>query len=477
MDDFQKMTSKREQDNQNQNHIEGTAREIFDTEPEQTQKTQANQTTQAEPKEQTTQNNQQTQMNQQQQTQVNKQETYYKEAVKKPKKKKTQWGKFVAGTLIVSIAGGASIGGSYALMQDALADNHAIMQVPVTQTQTASVAQPVATVSKSTGDTYSAVEIIKAVKPTVVSISTQVVSETQYFGTFKVPYEAKGMGSGVVFYSDDDRVAIATNNHVIEDATSIFVTIGEGEDEVSVPAKVVGTKSEADLAVITISWDDLTKEGIKTVHVAQFGDSDALEVGDPVIAIGNAMGMGISATDGIISMTEQSIIIEESELAVLQTSAAINSGNSGGALVNAAGEVIGINTAKYNSSNAEGMGYAIPSNEIVPTIETLLLNGTQPKPFVGITGTSITAENAALYRLPVGALIMEVTEGGPADKAGMEVGDIVTQFNGQTVLNMEVFIELVSNSEVGKEVEICVLRNGNEAHDLKIVIGDKNQLS
>lgn len=458
MDDFQKMTSKKEQEN----HIEGTAREILDTEPERSK---------ARPIEP----NQQPQMNQQQQTQANKQETYYKEAVKKPKKKKTQWGKFVAGTLIVSIAGGASIGGSYALVQDALTDNHAIMQVPVTQT--APIAQPVATVSKSTGDTYSAVEIIKAVKPTVVSISTQVVSETQYFGTFKVPYEAKGMGSGVVFYSDDDRVAIATNNHVIEDATSIFVTIGEGEEEVSVPAKVVGTKSEADLAVITISWDDLAKEGIKTVHVAQFGDSDDLEVGDPVIAIGNAMGMGISATDGIISMTEQSIIIEESELAVLQTSAAINSGNSGGALVNASGEVIGINTAKYNSSNAEGMGYAIPSNEIVPTIETLLLNGTQPKPFVGITGTSITAENAALYRLPVGALIMEVTEDGPADKAGMEVGDIVTQFNGQTVLNMEVFIELVSSSEVGKEVEICVLRNGNEAYDLKIVIGDKNNLS
>ncbi len=390
--------------------------------------------------------------------------SYYKEELKKPIRKKNAFSRFIAATLIVSVAGGASIGAGYGYVKYSMETPETVTKVPV-------VAQPVVSQAQSQTPIYSAVEVIKAVKPTVVSISTQTVGQTQYFGTFTIPYESQSAGSGVVFYSDNDRVAIATNNHVIDNTTEIFVTFDE---DITVPAKVVGTKSESDLAVIVVNWDDLEAQEMYNVSVATFGDSDILEVGSPVFAIGNAMGEGISATDGIISMTEQSIIIDESQLSVLQTSAAINGGNSGGALVNASGEVIGINTAKYNPLQAEGMGYAIPSNEFVPIIEDLLLNGTMPKPYIGVTGTSITTENAVLYRLPVGALIMEVVEGGPADLAGLMVGDIVTQVNGKTVMGMETLITIVNELEVGTAVDVHVVRDTSESVDLTLVVGDKN---
>lgn len=387
-------------------------------------------------------------------------EYHYEEQVKKTPRMKKNWTKFIAGCLIVSIAGGASIGAGYGAVT-------ALMQDEPTVTNATVFAEKV-----SSTNAVSAVDIIKSVKPSVVSISTKVSGTTEYFGSFSVPYESNGVGSGVIFFSDDSKIAIATNNHVIADATSIFITL---DGDVSVPAKVVGTKSESDLAVITASWEDLKKAGVKNVTVATFGDSDELEVGESVIAIGNAMGMGLSATDGMISMTEQTINVDGNELTVLQTSAAINGGNSGGALVNSAGEVIGINTAKYNSSMAEGMGYAIPSNVIGPIVDELLENGTMPKPFIGIKGTGITTDNAGLYKLPVGALIMEVTEGGPAAEAGIMVGDIVTEFNGKTVMDMNTLADLVGETTVGDRVMVHVVRNGETGHDLELVVADKNQ--
>ncbi len=328
----------------------------------------------------------------------------------------------------------------------------------------------------ATSPCLSAVDIIKAVKPSVVSISTKFSGQAQYIGPFTIPYEGKGAGSGVVFYADADKIAIVTNNHVVEDADDIYVIFDSDNsgEEKSVTAKLIGSKSESDIAVLTISQSELKKAGINDVTVATFGDSDTLEVGDAVIAIGNAMGKGISATDGIISMTEQSIKVDGNILNVLQTSAAINGGNSGGALVNSSGQVIGINTAKYNDSMAEGMGYAIPSNEITPIATELLELGTQPKPYIGVTGTSITTDNADLYRLPVGALIMEVNEGGPAEAAGLQVGDIVTEYNGKTVMDMDTLVELVNATEIGDTVVMHIVRDGKEGMDLNLTIQDKN---
>lgn len=386
-------------------------------------------------------------------------EYHYEEKVKKAPKKKKGWSKFIVGCLIVSLGGGAGIGAGYGLVSHAFQGRTSVSAVPSNTKKT------------SSGDVYSAKEIVKAVKPSVVSVSTKISGTTQYFGAITVPYESQGAGSGVIFYSDDTRVAIATNNHVIENANSIYVTF---EGDINVPAKVIGTKSESDLAVLTVSWEDLNKAGVEQVTTAVFGDSEALEVGEEVIAIGNAMGMGLSATDGIISMTGQTINVDGNSLNVLQTSAAINSGNSGGALVNSAGEVIGINTAKYNSSMVEGMGYAIPSNYIKPIVEELLETGTQPKPYIGITGTNITEETSPMYKLPVGALILEVTEGSPADKAGMQVGDVITKYNGKTVMDMDSLVEMVNASEIGKTVDVHVVRDGSQSIDLKVKISDKN---
>lgn len=385
-------------------------------------------------------------------------EYHYEEQVKKAPQKKRGWAKLIVACLIVSIVGGMSMGAGYGLVQYGL------------RGKGGSSAPAVVASGTAVKNSYSKKDIIRAVKPSVVSISTKVTGVTQYFGAFSVPYEASGAGSGVVFYSDENRVAIATNNHVIEDANSVYVTFN---GDVSVPAKVIGTKSDSDLAVLTVSWSDLQENGIDHVTTAVFGDSDALEVGDEVIAIGNAMGQGISATDGIISMTEQSISVDGNMLSVLQTSAAINSGNSGGALVNSAGEVIGINTAKYNSSMAEGMGYAIPSNVITPIVEELLQTGTQPKPYIGITGTSITEATAPSYELPVGALIMEIVENGPADRAGLEVGDVITAFNGSAVTSMDKLIELVSQVEIGSTVQVKAVRNGKPVQ-MQLTIADKN---
>jgi len=386
-------------------------------------------------------------------------EYHYEEQVKKPVKKKKGWARFLAGCLVIGIAGGGSIGAGYGLVDKLMTGRNAVSGTP-------------AGVQKaSSGEIYSAVDIVKAVKPSVVSVSTKISGVTSYWGAFSIPYESEGAGSGVIFYSDDSRVAIATNNHVVEGAKTIYVTF---EGDISVPAKVIGTRSESDLAVLTVSWNDLNDAGIEQVTTAVFGDSDALEVGSEVIAIGNAMGMGLSATDGIISMKEQTINVDGNQLGVLQTSAAINSGNSGGALVNASGEVIGINTAKYNSAMVEGMGYAIPSNYITPIVEELLKTGTQPKPYIGISGTDITEEMAPMYKLPVGALVLEVVEGSPAADAGLQVGDVITQFNGQTIMDMDALVEQVGQAEIGSVVEMYVIRNGNEGVELQIEIADKN---
>ena len=386
-------------------------------------------------------------------------EYHYEEKVKRPRKKERKhgWAKLIAGCLIVSIVGGSAVGVSYSAAQNHFQKQNGTEIVSASNTES---------VSYLTSG-LSTVDIVKKVKPSVVSVSTTTTGVTQYMGHFTVPYEAEGAGSGVIFYSDTDKVAIATNNHVIEEANSIYVTF---EGDISVAAKVVGTKSESDLAVLTVSWSDLKKAGIEKVSTATFGDSDDLQVGECVIAIGNAMGMGLSATDGIVSMKEQTINVDGNSLTVLQTSAAINSGNSGGALVNSKGEVIGINTAKYNSSMAEGMGYAIPSNYIKPVVEQLLETGTQPKPYIGITGT-----NASLYNLPVGALVLEVEEDGPAAKAGLQSGDIITIFNGKDIKDMDSLVSALDGLEVGKKVELTIVRDNKQNKTLQISIADKNK--
>lgn len=396
-------------------------------------------------------------------------ECFYNETVKTKKKKtRNSIKKLIAACVVVGVAGG-SIGAGYSVTENLMFPKSQNEVVP-SSVNTSNTPSYVQTASSQSG--ASAVDIIKAVTPSVVSISTIVQGRASYFGGFVVPYEGKGAGSGVIFYQDDERVAIATNNHVVGDATEIQVTFNE---DTTVPAKVVGTDSSTDLAVISVAKEDLTDAGIDSVKVATFGDSDAVEVGESVIAIGNALGEGKTATSGMVSAVGKELDIDGKKMKLIQTDAAINPGNSGGALVNSRGEVIGINTIKIANEEVEGMGYAIPSNVISPIVETLLTDGSIPKPYLGIVGSNITGDLAQLYQLPVGVLVREVVSGGSADKAGIREGDIIIEFAEQKIMSMEKLVDILAEQKVGDKVTARIIRDGETAKDVTVTILDANK--
>ena len=212
--------------------------------------------------------------------------------------------------------------------------------------------------------------------------------------------------------------------------------------------------------------------------IAVFDDSGNIKLGEPVIAIGNSLGEGKTTTGGMISAENKKITVEGKELEVIQTDAAINPGNSGGALVDYSGAVIGINTAKKfttsSGSTAEGVGYAIPSSIAVPILTEIMETGTVEKPYLGITGQDITDQLSSLYRLPVGVLVTSVASGGSADEAGIQQGDVIVSYNGNTVLDMDMLTAYVSESEVGEEVSIGIVRNGDTSVDVTAVLGNIN---
>ena len=397
-------------------------------------------------------------------------ETFYNETVKQSKSNNKQksysFRKIIVACLVISIAGGSSMGAGYSIMQNFLIDN----KNNVNFNENVSKVTTAQTVSETSNDIVS---IIRSVRPSVVSINTITQKNTSYFGGITIPYEAEGAGSGVIFYEDENIIAIVTNYHVIEGATNISVSIEGAKDDVF--AQIAGTDSSSDLAVITVNKTELSKVGINEVVVATFGDSDQLEAGESVIAIGNALGEGITTSGGMISATNKNIQIGDIELDVIQTDAAINPGNSGGALIDINGNIIGINTAKAFEEAVEGMGYAIPSNTVIPIINKLLTDGTIPKPFLGITGTEISGNLANLYGLPIGVLVSEVIPGGSADKAGVQAGDIITDFAGKKIMTMDNLIDTLSTQSVGTEVDIRIIRNGDTPMTFKVMILDANK--
>ncbi|MGE4214695.1 MAG: S1C family serine protease [Anaerotignaceae bacterium] len=403
-------------------------------------------------------------------------ETYYTETVKKKNgKKETSFKKFIAACLVISLFGGTGIGASYAVMQNLVFNQNqatdgtsADFGGTKTETKTTASAQPV---SNSSG-TMTAVDVIDAVYPSVVNINMQVSGTTNYYG-FAVPYEGSGSGSGVIFDMDDENVYIVTNNHVVESATGISISVTGAEN---ISATVVGTDASTDLAVIKALKADFKAAGIDGIVAAKFGDSDNIKVGQSVLAIGNALGEGKSATGGMISMLNKTIDVDGISLEVLQTSAAINPGNSGGALVNYEGEVIGINTAKTSTTVAEAMGYAIPSNKVKEIMERLLVEGTTPQPYLGIMGSDITDDIADMYKLPVGVLVRQVLEGGGADLAGLQEGDVIISFGGKSVLNMESLISTLKEQEVGTTVEMGIIRDAKTNMTLNVKILDSNNI-
>jgi len=294
-------------------------------------------------------------------------------------------------------------------------------------------------------------DVVALVKPSVVAISTQMVT----IDFFSRPFTQEGAGSGWII---DKAGIIVTNNHVVQDASSITVTLDDGR-AFDVDPNTVFTDSLNDLAILKINAQNLP--------ALKVGDSAKMRVGDWVVAIGNALGQGIRATEGIVSRVKASLPVDTGQTLynLIETSAAINPGNSGGPLVNLAGEVIGITSAKVAASGVEGMGYAISTETALPIIEALVKNGYVTRPWLGVSLYTVDQFAVLRYRLGVdkGALVTEIAPGSPAAKAGLKVGDVIVTFNGKEVTSADDVVRAIHATTIGKPVEITYWRGKAQA--------------
>ena len=336
-------------------------------------------------------------------------------------------------------------------------------------------------ISQSTGETAKSdiASIAEEVMPSVVSITNLSVQQVQSFFGGIQEQESKSVGSGIIISQNDSELLIITNNHVVEGNETLTVSFVDGE---SVEAQVKGTDAAKDLAVIAVQTKKIKDTTMDQIKVASLGNSDQLQVGESVIAIGNALGYGQSVTSGIVSATGRELDGIDEKL--IQTDAAINPGNSGGALLNANGEVIGINTAKVATDTVEGMGYAIPISSVSDIIENLMNQETKTKVSEaeqgqpGIQGVDVTADSSEMYNMPTGVYVSEVIAGGGAKKAGITKGSVITGINGTSIDGMQALKEQLQYYRAGETVKITVAtpeKNGEYAkRDVEVTLGKKS---
>lgn len=324
-------------------------------------------------------------------------------------------------------------------------------------------------------------KVVDSVMPSVVSIFGVYMTTEDFWG-YQFSQEDEGSGSGIIVGENEEELLIVTNHHVVADSTSLSVQF---VDEETCYAQVKGSDADSDLAVIAVSLADLKDSTKKAIRLATLGDSDNLKVGEPAIAIGNALGYGQSVTTGVISAVNRQDSMNENgeSLFLIQTDAAINPGNSGGALLNVYGEVIGINSSKIAGSMIEGMGYAIPISTAKPIIEELMSKKTRvpveeaKKGYLGISGINVTDEVHELYGLPYGVYIAQVYEGTAAQKAGLKKSDIITYFDGESVESMEELSALLDCSQAGSSVQIGVMittESGYEERMIEVILGGRD---
>ena len=321
--------------------------------------------------------------------------------------------------------------------------------------------------------------IAEEVLPSIVAID--VTEETTTFNPFygEQTSEATGSGSGIIIAEKDNKLYIATNNHVVEGAKTVTIKFN---DESTASAEIKGTDSTTDLAVVMVDESSLKEDTLNNIKVAVIGDSDSIKVGEQAIAIGNALGFGTSVTVGYISAKDRAIDSEDSaSVKLIQTDAAINPGNSGGALVNSSGEVIGINSSKFASEEIEGMGFAIPMATAEPILTELMNEETvaeADQAYLGIMGQDVTSEYAQYYNMPEGIYVSEVSSGSPAENAGLKKGYIITGINGTNVTTLQALQEKLAKCKAGDKgtITVKVADNGEYVEKtLDVTFGKKSE--
>ena len=389
----------------------------------------------------------------------------------KPKKGYAKKVALVVGAAVLfGAVGGVTMQGTSYLTGKLLGKN---TKSTVGTTKTVSNAKLTTSTSTVTSDVS---DIVENTLPSIVSITNMSVQEVQNFFGGISQQESESAGSGIIISQNDSELLVVTNNHVVEGSDTLTVTFNDGN---SVEAQIKGTDSARDLAVVAVPLDKISDDTMNAIKVATLGDSDSLKVGEPAIAIGNALGYGQSVTTGIVSATGRTIDGFDGEY--IQTDAAINPGNSGGALLNANGEVIGINSAKINSSAVEGMGFAIPISDASDVIQNLMNKETRSKVsdeergYLGIEGYDVSEEGAQMYNMPTGVYVKEVMSGGGAEKAGLTKGSIITGFEGSSISSMSSLQEQLQYYKAGEEVTLTVQipdKNGEYTEkDIKVTLG------
>ena len=402
---------------------------------------------------------------------------------KKPMTVGKKWAALVAMALVFGlIAGGTMFGVNEA--GNRLAGNSGSSD-KVGQTQTTGSNSDSSSSDESSEGTVA--EVAKNAMPSVVTISTMSVEEMRSFFGGTQQYEVQGAGTGVIVGENDTELLIATNNHVVEGATSLSVGF---IDEESVEGEVKGTDVNNDLAVVAVKLSDIPEDTMNQIKTATVGDSDDLQLGDQVVAIGNALGYGQSVTSGYVSALDRDLTLTDqsgttiNSTGLIQTDAAINEGNSGGALLNMKGELIGINEAKSSSTSTgaavDNIGFAIPIDKAEESLQQLMNLKTREKvdasqaSYLGIRGEDVSAEASELYGIPTGVVITEVVENGPADQAGVKKGDILTELDGRSISSMAQLQDVLQYYAAGETVDLVVQRSDNgeyQAQTLSITLG------
>ena len=322
-------------------------------------------------------------------------------------------------------------------------------------------------------------EMVEDVMPAMVSVMGSFTQEITTFWGPSYTRPTEGAGSGIIVAENNDELLIVTNNHVVEGAQELKVSFIDGT---TATARIKGLDSDMDLAVISVSLADLSQETRNSIAIARLGDSDSLKLGMPVIAIGNALGYGQSVTGGYISALNREVVMEDGTKGTfIQTDAAINSGNSGGALLTVTGDVIGINSSKIKGSGVEGMGYAIPISSASPIIADLMERRTDvvdesEMGYLGVTMQNVIEQVNQMYGIPYGVFIVEVEEDSPAQQAGIRKGDVIVKFDGRKISSNDDMKDTMQHYKAGETVKITVMRSvdGNyENIELEIQLGSR----